>query len=74
MYELWAKERQQVNYRYITEFKDEVMWETMVDTLSKDKFKEAMIIDRTTGQMEHYVELKKPMQKVLTKTIPHSRP
>lgn len=73
MYELWAKERQQVNYRYITEFKDEIMWETMVDMLSKEKYKEAMIIDRTTGQMEHYVELKKPIQKVLTKTIPHSR-
>lgn len=74
MYELWAKERQQINYRYITEFKDEIMWETMVDTLSKEKFKEAMILDRSTGQMEHYVELKKPMQKVLTKTMPHSRP
>lgn len=73
MYELWAKERQQVNYRYITQFKDEIMWETMVDTLSKEKFKEAMIIDRTTGQMEHYVELKKLTQKVLTKTIPLSR-
>ena len=73
MYELWAKERQQVNYRYITQFKDEKMWETMVDMLSKEKFKEAMIIDRTTGQREHYVELKKPMQKVLTKTMPHSR-
>lgn len=73
MYELWAKERQQINYRYITEFKDEFMWETMVDTLSKEKFKEAMILDRSTGQMEHYVEIKRPTQKVLTKTIPHSR-
>lgn len=72
MYELWAKERQQINYRYITEFKNEVMWQTMVDTLSKDKYKEAMIIDRTTGQMEHYVELKKPIQKVLTKTMPRN--
>lgn len=71
MYELWAKERQQINYRYITEFRDEFMWETMVDTLSKEKFKEAMIIDRSTGQMEHYVEIKRPLQKV--KTIPHSR-
>lgn len=74
MYELWAKERQQVNYRYITQFQDEIMWQTMVDTLSKEKFKEAMILDRSTGQMEHYVEIKKPMQKVLTKTMPHSRP
>lgn len=73
MYELWAKERQQVNYRYITQFKDEIMWQTMVDTLSKEKYKEAMILDRTTGQMEHYVEIKKPIVKTLTKTIPHSR-
>ena len=42
MYELWAKERLQINYRYITQFRDENMWETMVDTLSKDKYKEAM--------------------------------
>lgn len=67
MYELWAKEREQINYRYITQFKDEVMWHTMVDTLSKDKYKEAMIINRSTGQMEHYVELKKPFQKTLKK-------
>ena len=71
MYELWAKERQQVNYRYITEFKEDFMWETMVDTLSKEKFKEAMIINRSSGQMEHYVELKKPLQKV--KAISHNR-
>lgn len=62
-YELWAKKRDEVNYRFIVDFDDERMFDTYIDRLPREKFREAMILDRELDEPAKYVEIKPMYQK-----------
>lgn len=72
MYILKARNRYTCKDDTISRFNDERLFDSEIDKVNSETHSDAMILDEN-NIVQKYVELKKPLQKVLTKTIPHSR-
>ena len=73
MYILKARNRYTCKDDTISRFNDERLFDSEIDKVNPETHSYAMVLDEN-NIVQKYAELKKPSQKVLTKTMPLSRP
>lgn len=73
MYILKARNRNTCKDDLISRFSDERLFDSEISKVDPETHSDAMIKEEGKEGYLKYVTLKKPTQKVLTKTIPHSR-
>lgn len=73
MYILKARNRNTCKDDLISRFADKRLFDSEISKVDPEKYSDAMIKEEDKEGYLKYVILKKPTQKVLTKTISHSR-
>ena len=63
MYNLYARQREKPNFEYITSFENKIQEYSMIDSIDRDIYKEAIIVSEQGCEL--YMEF--PQPKVLKK-------